>query len=85
MKIVYATGQPRHFEFAIVSNRIHIPKEATIPAVIDGERTDNQLDEHVFNAIDDQEYYELQKLIHEAQLSECKPNNMSGATRSGFC
>ena len=51
MKIIYAMGQPRYFDFAIVSNRTHIPKEATILVVIDGERTDNQLDEYIFNAM----------------------------------
>jgi hypothetical protein len=70
MKIVYATGQPRCFEFGTASNRRLVPEDATVFAVIDGERTESRLDEHIFNAMTDEEYYELQGLIYEARQSE---------------
>ena len=70
MTLVYATGEPGFLEFAIASNRGLLPKGATILAVTDGERLTELLDEHTFNRMTDEEYYELQGIINHVRQSE---------------
>ena len=69
MTLVYATGEPGYLEFAIASNRSLLPLGATILAITDGERTTELLDEHTFNRMTDEEYYELQGIINHVRQS----------------
>ena len=75
MKLVYATGRPRTFEFAVASGPLHLPAGARVLAVCDGSLTDTKLDEQTFGAMTDEEYYTLQSLIASLQTTEAaRPN-----------
>lgn len=67
MRLIYATGQPRFFEFATADNRRQLPAGATILALVEGERTTSLLDERTFERMTDEEYYELRGLIEDAR------------------
>lgn len=70
MTVVYATGQPRFFEFATASGRDSLPAGAFVVAVCDGERTTEFIDEATFERMSDEEYYELQGIIAEVKSRE---------------
>jgi hypothetical protein len=67
MILVYAIGQPGFLEFATASNHGLLPSGATILAIADGARTTELLDEHTFNRMTDEEYYELQGMLREVR------------------
>src|SRR4051812_35947503 len=72
MQIVYATGQPRHFEFAFASKRKALPPSATVFAVCLGENLIECLDEELFGAMSDEEYGIVREMIAEASRVECE-------------
>lgn len=75
MKLVYATGRPRNFEFAVASGPAHLPAGARVLAVCDGRAADSLLDEQTFGAMTDEEFYTLQSLIAASRGSEsARPN-----------
>ena len=67
MQFVYATGQPRNMEFAITSRQDRVPTGATIYATLCGSKAVENLDEHTFNAMSDEEFYTYRALIQEAR------------------
>ena len=85
MCIVYATGGPRHFEFAQAERGGQPPARATVFAACDGERVSEWLDEYLFEAMTDGEYYEMSNLADEVRRCEfigsgC-PYQQSGAQK----
>lgn len=75
MRLVYATGRPRNFEFDVTSGPLNLPAGARVLAVCDGPATDTRLDEQTFGAMSDEEYYTLQALISSTERAEsARPN-----------
>lgn len=83
MQFVYATGQPRNMEFAITSRQDRVPTGATIYATLCGSKAVENLDEHTFNAMSDEEFYAYRALIQDArqQQSERAPDAPKGLYR----
>ena len=70
MQFVYATGQPRNMEFAITSRQDRVPTGATIYATLCGSKAVENLDEHTFNAMSDEEFYTFRSLVQDARKGE---------------
>jgi hypothetical protein len=70
MKVIYATGEPRYLDFAITSNRASVPSNAILLAICTDEKTMENLDEDLFNALTDEEYYTFRALVNEAEQLE---------------
>jgi hypothetical protein len=70
--LVTATGQPRNLEFAIVNGREVIPAGAQIYAIFSGEYAFEQLDEHLFDAMTDEEYFTFRTLAQDAREREAR-------------
>jgi hypothetical protein len=70
MQFVYATGQPRNMEFAITSRQDRVPSGATIYATLCGSKAVENLDEHTFNAMSDEEFYTYRALIQDARQQQ---------------
>ncbi|MDQ3816882.1 MAG: hypothetical protein M3362_04205 [Acidobacteriota bacterium] len=70
MRVIYATGQPRHLDFAVASRREDVPAGAILFAICTAERTMENLDEELFEAITDEEYYAFRALVIEAEQLE---------------
>jgi hypothetical protein len=70
LQIVYATSTPRFLEFHMADKREAVPAGSTIFAICTSERTIENQDEDLFNAITDEEYYELKAMIDEAERIE---------------
>ncbi len=66
MHIIYANGQPRSFEFALTNTTKAVPTDATILATCSGERVTENLDEYLFGAITDEEFYQFRAMVNEA-------------------
>jgi hypothetical protein len=64
MRIIYATGRPRSFEFGTANEHGQLPSGAIVLAVAEGSSLSEHLDEDIFARMTDEEYYELQELIH---------------------
>ena len=73
MRVIYATGQPRHLDFAITDNRADVPASVIVFAICTAERTIENLDEDLFGAISDEEYYTFRGLVHEVERLEKQP------------
>jgi hypothetical protein len=67
MTLVYATGQPRHLEFATAASRRQVPAGASVLAVVEAGRTEDLLNDTVFEQMTDVEYYELREMINNAR------------------
>lgn len=67
MTLVYATGEPRRYEFATAASRRHVPEGATVFAVIETGRGVEFLADQTFEQMSDEEYYELQGLVNDAR------------------
>lgn len=83
MQFVYATGQPRNMEFAITSRQDRVPTGATIYATLCGSRAVENLDEHTFNAMSDEEFYTFRSLVQDArqgESAEARGGQPGGAT-----
>ena len=72
MQVIYATGRPRDLNFALVNGREAVPAGATDFATCDGDRLVSQLDEDLFAAITDEEYFTYMALVREAAELEKK-------------
>ncbi|HEY1402501.1 MAG TPA: hypothetical protein VGB05_00085 [Pyrinomonadaceae bacterium] len=73
MQFVYATGQPRHMEFAVTSRQDRVPSGATIYATLHrGGKAVENLDEHTFNAMSDEEFYTFRSLVQDARQDEAR-------------
>lgn len=70
MQFVYATGQPRNMEFAITSRQDRVPSGATIYATLCGSKAVENLDEHTFNAMSDEEFYAYKSLLQDARQQQ---------------
>ena len=70
MQFVYATGQPRNMEFAVTSRQDRVPTGATIYATLCGSKAVENLDEHTFNAMSDEEFYTFRSLIQDARQQQ---------------
>ena len=70
MQFVYATGQPRNMEFAITSRQDRVPSGATIYATLCGSKAVENLDEHTFNAMSDEEFYTYRALLQDARQQQ---------------
>jgi hypothetical protein len=70
LRIVYATGGPRRFEFHLTDNRRSVPKDATVFAISTKEQTIENQDEDLFESITDQEYYTVMRMVAEAERLE---------------
>jgi hypothetical protein len=70
MRVIYATGQPRDLDFAVTDSREAVPSGAILFAICTAERTIENLDEDLFNAITDEEYYAFRALVNEAEQLE---------------
>lgn len=81
MQIVYATGSPRYLEFYLAKRREAVPQGATIFAICDGERTIENQDEDLFNAITDEEYFTFRAMVTQAARIESHP---CGSTRQSM-
>jgi hypothetical protein len=73
MQFVYATGQPRNMKFAVANRQDRVPSGATIYATLqrDGKAVEN-LDEHTFNAMSDEEFYTYRSLVQDARQKETR-------------
>lgn len=67
MQVIYATGEPRYLDFAITNNRSAVPSNAILLAICTAEKTMENLDEDLFNALTDEEYYTFRALVFEAE------------------
>jgi hypothetical protein len=70
LRIVYAINSPRSFEFYLTENRQSVPKGATIFAICTKDHTIENQDEDLFEAIADQEYYTVRRMVAEAERLE---------------
>jgi hypothetical protein len=79
LRIVYATaGSPRCLEFYVTDDRQSVPKGATIFTICTRERTIENQDEDLFEAITDADYYTARRLVSEAERLEkggARPGN----------
>jgi hypothetical protein len=67
MTIIYATGQPRFFEFGTTNHHEQLPAGAIVLAVAERDHVAAHLDEDIFARMTDEEYYELQGMINRTQ------------------
>lgn len=87
MQVIYATGQPRLLEFAIAEQRQAVPAGAIVFAICDGDRLVSQLDEYLFAAITDEEYYTYMELLRDAVEREKRQlrDRRAATTVRRFC
>jgi hypothetical protein len=81
MKLVYATGAPRNFEFAVATRRESIPSGARVLAVCDGDRVEGHLDGLTFDRMSDEEYYAFQATVADARTQETSVVRRNGLAR----
>ena len=72
MHLVIGTGQPRNLDFAIVTGRDEMPEGAHIYAIFSGAYAFEQLDEDIFNAMTDEEYFTFRALAQDAREREAR-------------
>ena len=70
MQVIYATGQPQLLEFAIAEECRALPAGATVFAICNGDRVVSQVDDRLFAAISDEEYYSYMALLRDAVKRE---------------
>jgi hypothetical protein len=70
MQFVYATGQPRNMEFAVTNRQDRVPSGATIYATLCGSKAVENLDEHTFNTMSDEEFYTFRSLVQDARQQQ---------------
>jgi hypothetical protein len=85
MRLIYTTGAgQKRMEFAVVRQGGAVPEGARVLAVCDGLRTVRRLDEQTFRAMTDEDYYEMQALIADAQAAESAQARDTGPLRRIF-
>lgn len=70
----------RRFYFHMTNKREAVPPGAAIFAICTHERTLENQDEDLFVAISDEEYYELRKMVREAEQLEIAQHSASAPT-----
>ena len=70
MQVIYATGRPGHLDFDLAHDRQSVPASAIIFAICMPQRTIENTDEDLFDAITDQEYFTVKAMIYEAMQRE---------------
>lgn len=80
MQIVYMTGQPRFFEFAIADSLEAVPDGATVVAKSSADGMVEQLDEHLFASMTDEEFFTFREVVQQAARSEDKQRAASSRT-----
>ncbi len=80
MHLVIGTGQPRNIDFTIVSAREAIPAGAQIYAILSEDYAFEQLDEHIFDAMTDEEYFTFRALAQEARERKARSRQAETAT-----
>jgi hypothetical protein len=66
VQVIYATGEPGYLDFAIVEQRRAVPGGARVFAICKGDRVVSELDEMLFAAISDVDYYNYMAVLREA-------------------
>ena len=66
MQVIYATGEPGYLDFAIVEQRRAVPGGARVFAICKGDRVVSELDEMLFAAISDVDYYNYMAVLRQA-------------------
>ena len=67
MRFIYAMGQPGRLDFAVTDQRSSVPPHAILLAICTPERTLKNLDEDFFDAMTNEEYYNLSALVNEVE------------------
>ena len=80
MRVIYATGKPRYLNFAVAERREAVPAGAILFAICTATRTMENLDEDLFEAITDEEYYTFRALITEAEQFERRQRQPQSST-----
>ena len=70
MHLVIGTGQPRYLDFTVVSGRETIPAGWQVYAIFSGAYAAEQLNEDLFDAMTDEEYYTFRAHAREARERE---------------
>jgi hypothetical protein len=70
MQVIYAVGKPGHLDFYVTDRREAVPAGAITFAICTATNTIENVDEDVFDAITDQEYFTIKAMIYEAMRSE---------------
>jgi len=70
MEVIYAQGRPGHLEFYTTDTRESVPAGAIVFAVCTDTRTVENMDEDLFEAISDQEYFIVKEMVYEAARRE---------------
>jgi hypothetical protein len=78
MQFVYATGQPRNMEFAITNRQDRVPTGATIYATLCDSKAVENLDEHTFNAMSDEDFYAYRALLQNARQQQQQGEGAQG-------
>lgn len=66
MQVIYATGRAGYLDFAIVEQRRAVPAGARVFAICKGDRVVSELDELLFAAMSDVEYYDYMAVLRVA-------------------
>jgi hypothetical protein len=70
MQVIYALGRPGHLDFYTTDKREALPAEAVIFATCTATSTVENTDEDLFQAITDQEYFTIKRMVFEARRRE---------------
>lgn len=70
MQIVYLTGEPRCYAFAIADDSATLPPGAIVLAESTDHSTIEYLDEHLFKTMTDEEFYTFRELTQRAARRE---------------
>lgn len=70
MEVIYAEGRPGHLEFYTTETRESVPAGAIIFAICTRTHTVENMDEDLFEAITDQEYFTIKEMVYDAARRE---------------
>ena len=66
MQVIYATGEPGYLDFGIAEQRRAVPAGAKVFAICNGDRVVSELDERLFAALSDADYYDYKAVLRQA-------------------
>jgi len=84
VQVIYATGEPGYLEFAIVDQRRAVPAGARVFAICNGDRVVSELDERLFAAMSDVDYYDYMAVLRQAlerEKSRLRERNAASMVR----
>jgi hypothetical protein len=84
MKIVYATGKPRAFDFAVAPAWGALPADAIVFAVCQGDSCREDWDERLFHSMSDAEFYTLRGMIRAAMQFEAESFTATAYSFAGW-